>query len=243
MNSNSTGGSNTGYQKRAAGAFFGRRKTKPLKRSQAILLEELLPKLLIDLSQPPPDDLAKLFAADTGKRGKAVLEIGFGGGEHLIARAIEEPDTAFIGCEPFINGLGKALSAINENKIRNILIYNEDATDLLDWMPAASLDIIYLLYPDPWPKKRHWKRRFLNPDNLIRFSRILKPHGELRVASDIEHYINWTLNHCYNSQLFDWQASESRDWQLAWDGWQSTRYEKKALRECRTPCYLTFVRK
>ncbi len=229
----------TSRQKRAAGEFYGRRKTKPLKRSQELLMGDLLPKLNLDLSQPAPDDLRKLFPT-TPK--KLILEIGFGGGEHMIARATTQPENGFIGCEPFINGMGKALSAIDQNKLSNIRLYDEDATDLLDWLPAQSLEMIYLLYPDPWHKKRHWKRRFVSQANLKRFARLLKPGCELRIASDIAHYINWTLNHCHKSGLFEWQAQESSDWNEPWEGWQSTRYEKKALREGRVPCYLTFLK-
>ena len=225
---------------RAAGAFFGRRKTKPLKRSQERLFKELLPRLNLDLANTVPDNLVQLFPTTPDK---VILEVGFGGGEHMIQRAIEQPDTGFIGCEPFINGLGKALSAISANQLTNIRLYDEDATDLLDWLPASSVDIIYLLYPDPWPKKRHWKRRFANADNLQRFSRLLKPGGEFRFASDIAHYVNWTLNLCERSNLFDWQANDCSDWQTPWPNWQSTRYEAKALREGRVPTYLTFLKR
>ncbi len=226
-------------RQRAAGAFFGRRKTKPLKRAQAVLMEELLPRLKLDLAEPAPGDVAELFS---GNFDRLVLEIGFGGGEHLVCRALEQPDTAFIGCEPFINGMGKALSAIDNHNLSNIRLYDEDATPLLDWLPAASFDIIYLLYPDPWPKKRHWKRRFVGPDNLNRFVSLLKPGGQLRFASDIAHYTNWTLNLCDSCDGLAWLANSRDDWTIPWSGWQSTRYEKKAIREGRTPAYLTFER-
>lgn len=239
MNSEISDSKNPSRRKRAAGEFYGRRKTKPLKHSQELLMGSLLPQLNLDLSKPAPDDLRELFPKSPDK---LILEIGFGGGEHMISRAIEQPENGFIGCEPFINGMGKALSAIDQNKLSNIRLYDEDATDLLDWLPAHSFDMIYLLYPDPWHKKRHWKRRFVSQVNLKRFARLLKPGHELRIASDIAHYINWTLNHCYKSGLFEWQAQRCSDWREPWDGWQSTRYEKKAIREGRVPCYLTFVK-
>ena len=227
------------HRERAAGAFFGRRKAKPLKRSQAILYEELLPKLKLDLSTPAPDNLGQLFP---GNFNKIILEIGFGGGEHLIERALEQPETGFIGCEPFINGMGKALSAIDKHQLNNVRLYDEDATGLLDWLSPASIDILYLLYPDPWPKKRHWKRRFANADNLQRFVRVLKSNGEFRYASDIAHYVNWTLNLCDKCDGLTWLAKGRADWENPWDGWQSTRYENKAIREGRNPAYLTFER-
>ncbi|MCF6321273.1 MAG: tRNA (guanine(46)-N(7))-methyltransferase TrmB [Rhizobiaceae bacterium] len=230
---------NPGHPQRAAGAFFGRRIAKPLKRSQVKLFEELLPRLKLDLSNPAPADLRQLF---THKTDEIILEIGFGGGEHLVQRAVEKPASGYIGCEPFINGMGKILSAIDKNNLTNICLHDEDATPLLDWLPTASIDRVVLLYPDPWPKKRHWKRRFVNRNNLTQIARILKPGSEFHFASDIEHYVNWTLKHCRDSGLFDWQAQNSSDWKTPWALWQSTRYEKKALREDRVPAYLTFKR-
>ena len=226
-----------GHGKRMAGAFFGRKKTNPLKRSQIRLFETLFPRLNLDISKPAPADIHQLFDM---KVDKVVLEIGFGGGEHLVERAKEQPNTGFIGCEPFINGMGKVLSAISDNQLENIRVFDEDATWLLDWLPANSIDLIYLLYPDPWPKKRHWKRRFVNPANLNRFSKVLKAGCEFRFASDIEHYVNWTLRHCARSGILEWQARSCDDWIKPWEGWQSTRYERKAFREGRTPAYLTF---
>ena len=223
--------------KRIAGAFYGRRKTKTLKRSQEILFKELLPRLKLDLIQRAPKKLGTLFL---GKAEKIILEIGFGGGEHLVQRAVEHGDNGFIGCEPFINGMAKALSSIDHQQIDNIRLFDEDATRLLDWLEPQSVDLIYLLYPDPWPKRRHWKRRFVNIANLQRFARVLKPAGEVRFASDIAHYVNWTLNMCHDSKAFDWQANSSVDWHRPWPGWQSTRYEAKAMREGRKPAYLTF---
>ncbi len=236
---NTRDNNNPGHPQRAAGNFFGRRLAKPLKPSQKKLFKALLPRLKLDLSNPAPDNLIQLFTRSTEN---IILEIGFGGGEHLIQRAIEQPDSGFIGCEPFINGMGKILSAIDKNHLTNIRLHDEDATQLIGWLPDASISMVYLLYPDPWPKKRHWKRRFVNSENLDDFARILKHDSEFRFASDIEHYVNWTLNHCRDNGSLKWQAKNSSDWKLPWPGWQSTRYEKKAIREGRIPTYLTFKR-
>lgn len=231
--------SSSGRPQRVAGAFYGRRKTKPLKNAQTILYQKLLPQLLLDIKTPAPKDIHKIFKHQTNQ---IILEIGFGGGEHMVQRAGEMPEAGFIGCEPFINGMGKALSAIDDAKLTNIWLYDEDATDLLDWLPDNCLDVVYLLYPDPWHKKRHWKRRFANADNLIRFARVLKPGGEFRFASDITHYVNWTLDLCERSVHFDLNTTESADRLVPWEGWRSTRYEQKAYREGRIPTYLTFVK-
>ncbi len=234
----------TGRPERAAGNFFGRRKAKTLKNDQARALAELLPKLRLDLDQPAPKNLAGLFPTNPRT---IVLEIGFGGGEHLIHRAKLHPETGFIGCEPFVNGMAKAALAIEQNDIENIRLYDEDATQLLDWLPDQSVSRIDLLYPDPWPKRRHWKRRFLNQDNVVRFSRILETSGEFRFASDIEHYVNWGLRHVMDFKGddgagFEWTANKANDWHEPWPEWISTRYEQKAIREGRPPAYFIFRR-
>ncbi len=225
------------HPERAAGNFYGRRKAKTLKNEQAEALVTLLPELKIDLGVPAPSPLNGLFPDSPDN---IVLEIGFGGGEHLIHRAKLHPEIGFIGCEPFINGMAKASQSIGVNKLTNIRLYDEDATQLLEWLPDACLSRIDLLYPDPWPKKRHWKRRFLNEDNVKRFHRVLKAGGEFRFASDIESYVNWGLRHVFNHGGFDWTANKAPDWHEAWAEWISTRYEKKAIREGRTPCYMIF---
>ena len=203
-------------------------------------MEEALPLLLVDPSSAPPASLAELFP-DTCSRFQ--IEIGFGGGEHLAHQATTNPTTGYIGVEPFINGMAKMLGEIEDHDLNNVRLYNDDATQLLDWLPSDSIDQIDLLYPDPWPKKRNWKRRFVNERNLQRFARVLKPGGRFRFASDIDTYINWTLRHVRSCDLFDWQARRPEDWQQPWQGWVRTRYEAKAIREGRTPCYLEFVLK
>ena len=227
-------------RKRSTEAFFGRRRGKTLRPAQAGAAGLLLPGLKLDLSQPAPARLESLFAAPVdGVR----LEIGFGGGEHLHHEAGRFPEAGFIGVEPFVNGMAKFLSQLRATPRANIRLHDDDATQLLDWLPDASLDGIDLFYPDPWPKKRHWKRRFVNRANLDRFARVLKGGGRFRFASDIDTYVDWTLLACRAHGAFDWQAASAQDWRTPYEGWPGTRYEAKALREGRTPAYLTFLRR
>lgn len=226
-------------QHEAGKAFFGRRKGKPLRDRQARNLEEVLPALAIDPSGPSPDDLRSLFAAEVDTLR---LEIGFGGGEHLLHRVREQPATGFIGIEPFVNSMAKLLGQVEGAEPHNLRLYDDDAVAVLDWLPAASLDQIDLLYPDPWPKRRHWKRRFVSQVNLDRFHRVLKPGGRFCFASDIDSYINWTLLHCRRHGGFSWQAKTSGDWLKPYDNWPGTRYEAKARREGRSSAYLTFLK-
>lgn len=226
-------------QRRSRGteAFFGRRKSQKLRGRRAELVHDLLPQRRIDLEKPAPADLSTLFPEPVDS---VCLEIGFGGGEHLTHEAGGHPTAGFIGVEPFVDGMAKMLSAIDREALGNVRLYDDDATQLLDWLPEASLDRIDLLYPDPWPKKRHWKRRFVNPRNLTRFAHVLKPGGLFRFASDIDTYVNWTLQHIHSNRRFDWTAQTAADWRQPWDGWLRTRYEAKAIREGREPCYLQF---
>ena len=221
------------------GAFFGRRKGHPLRPRQAALLDTLLPRLAIDLSAPAPSDLRSLFKNVDDVR----LESGFGGGEHLIAEAERHPRCGFIGIEPFVNGMAKALAAIDERKLENIRLHHGDATDMLAWLPAASLLRFDLLYPDPWSKRRHWKRRFVQDRTVAEIARIVRPGGEFRFASDIADYVAWTLMRLMCSPDFNWTAEQASDWRLAWPGFSGTRYEAKAKREGRVPCYLIFRRR
>ncbi len=223
---------------RSTEAFFGRRHGKTIRPHQAAALEAGLAKYRIDLSEPAPADLGALFAAPVkGVR----LEIGFGGGEHIYHMASTHPDIGFIGVEPFVNGMARLMTALAENPLPNLRVYDDDATRLLDWLPQASLVGIDLLYPDPWPKKRHWKRRFVSATNLDRFARAMKSGAKFRFASDIDTYVNWTLLHCRAHPAFEWQAADADDWHRPYEGWIRTRYEAKAVREGRTPAYLTFL--
>lgn len=222
--------------------FIGRRKTKPLKPGPARLVKELLPALKINPETPAPLDLTSLFPAAE----RVFLEIGFGSGEHLVHRAHTNPHTGYIGVEPFINGLSQALVQIDAKAIHNIRLHDDDAGAFLDWLPAQSLERVSLLYPDPWHKFKHWKRRFVSQRNLDRIARVLKPGGLFLFASDIEHYVGWTLNQCHTHSAFGWNAIRAQEWNQTDNGpfadWPGTRYEAKALREGRLPTYVTFER-
>jgi tRNA (guanine-N7-)-methyltransferase len=226
-----------GEQPHRHGAFFGRRKGHPLRAHQAALLDRLLPRLAVDLTSPA--DLGVLFPLPVDD---VRLEIGFGGAEHLIAQALGNPRTGFIGCEPFVNGMAKALAAIETHGLQNIRLHHADAVDLLDWLPAASLARVDLLYPDPWPKRRHWKRRFVNAPNIARLARVLHPGGEFRFATDWANYAEWTLARLTTAREFAWTAERADDWRKPWAGFTQTRYEAKAIRAGRVPCYLVFRR-
>ena len=220
-----------------ARAFFGRRKGHSLRARQVALFDTLLPKLALDLGKPTPTDLRELFGLQLDQ---VRLEIGFGGAEHLIAQAQTNPRSGFIGSDGFVNAIGKALTAIEENSLGNIRLHFGDASELLDWLPDGALSRIDLLYPDPWPKRRHWKRRFIQDDNLKRLARIMKTGGELRFATDIADYAAYALARVLRSQHFVWTAERAADWRQAWPGFYPTRYEAKAKREGRTPAYFIF---
>jgi tRNA (guanine-N7-)-methyltransferase len=221
-----------------ARAFFGRRKGHPLKPRQSALFDALLPQLALDLGSPAPVDLARLFAHPVES---VRLEIGFGGGEHMVAEAAREPNSGFIGVEPFVNGMAKALAAIAAGGLRgNIRLHLGDAADLLAWLPDNALSRIDLIYPDPWPKRRHWKRRFVQDASLAELARVLRPGGDFRFVSDWPDYVAWTLRHVLQSRAFEWTAEHADDWRRPWPGYTPTRYEAKAKREGRTPCYLIF---
>lgn len=222
--------------------FYGRLKGKSLKKSQ----ERYIAEDLADLSPGPvswddnpdrdPLDLEALFG------GKPVwLEIGFGGGEHLVHQAAQNPDVGIIGCEPYINGVAMLLGKIRRAGVDNLAVHPGDARDLFDVLPAASVDRAFLLYPDPWPKARHHRRRFVTQEHLEPLARVLKPGAIFRVATDIEDYVRQTLEEVPRFG-FEWLAEGPSDWREPWDDWISTRYEQKALREGRVPHYLTFRR-
>jgi tRNA (guanine-N7-)-methyltransferase len=226
-------------EKTRRGAFFGRRKGHALRPHQAALMQTLLPKLAIALDSPAPRHLTELFPVPVDD---VRLEIGFGGGEHMIAQAQAHPRTGFIGVEPFVNGMAKALAAIEAAQLANIRLHFGDATFLLDWLPAAALARVDLIYPDPWPKRRHWKRRFVQDASVAELARVLRGGGEFRFASDIPDYVAWTLAHVTRSPAFAWTAERADDWRQPWPGFAGTRYEAKAKREGRVPCYLIFRR-
>ena len=222
------------------GNLYGRRKGKPLKGIQAELMQTFLPKLQITIDGQENILPANLFQ----ERYQDIwLEIGFGGGEHLINLLKTHPEIGMIGCEPFISGIAKMVKAVKvENLTEQVRLYDGDALLLLDKLQSNSISRVYLLYPDPWPKKRHWKRRFISQKNLSSLARVMKSGAELRFASDIESYVNWTLELVSRHSAFQWTAESTTDWKQPWENWQSTRYENKAIREGRVPTYLIFQR-
>jgi tRNA (guanine-N7-)-methyltransferase len=234
----------TGFDRRGLpgrpGGFFGRHKGHRLRAHQAELFETLLPALALDLNRLAPQPLAALFPVPVGC---VRLEIGFGGGEHLIAAAEASPRTGFIGCEPFVNGMAKALAAIAERNLRNVRLHHGDAVPVIAWLPPQSMAGIDLLYPDPWPKRRHWKRRFVQDERLRELARILRPGAVLRFATDSSDYAAWTLVRLLRSPDFRWTAECADDWRRPWPGFVRTRYEAKAVREGRVPCYLVCERR
>jgi tRNA (guanine-N7-)-methyltransferase len=219
-------------------ALYGRSKGKTLRSYHAQLVKDFLPKLELEgvsLAEP-----ARPFPFAPREFH---LEIGFGGGEHLAQRARETPDIAFLGCEPFINGVAKLLAAIDGEGLANIRIRAGDAREVLEALPPASLNRIYVLYPDPWPKRRQAKRRFISEETIAAFARVLKAGGDVRFATDIDDYAGWTLLRFLAAEHFEWRAAKADDWRLPWTGWTSTRYELKARAEGRPSAYLTFTRR
>ncbi|MBH5401313.1 tRNA (guanosine(46)-N7)-methyltransferase TrmB [Bradyrhizobium sp. CNPSo 4010] len=220
-------------------AFFGRRKGHKLRQHQAGLIEQLLPHLALDIDRKAPADARDIFdPASNDVR----LEIGFGGGEHLAAEAQNFPATGFIGCEPYVNGMAKILAQIEAANIGNIRLFAGDAAELLAWLPRESLSRIDLIHPDPWPKRRHWKRRFVQDRTIAAMARVLKPNGEFRFVCDIDDYCAWTLLHLARSPDFVWLAERADDFRQPWPGYTMTRYGRKAAREGRKAAYLRFRR-
>jgi tRNA (guanine-N7-)-methyltransferase len=222
-----------------ARAFFGRRKGHKLRPRQAELIDAVLPGLAVDLGHRPPAALAALFPVPVDD---VALEIGFGGGENMIAQALARPTTGIIGVEPFVNGMAKALAAIETAGLRNIRLHFADAVELIAWLPDASLARVDLIHPDPWPKRRHWKRRFVQAAAVAQFARILRRGGEMRFVTDIADYAAWTLRHFVQSPDFIWTAERADDWRRGWPDFAGTRYHAKAARAQRPSCFLIFRR-
>ncbi|NQZ72222.1 MAG: tRNA (guanosine(46)-N7)-methyltransferase TrmB [Dinoroseobacter sp.] len=221
--------------------FYGRRHGKtlrPAQRRDMEALAELSPGSVSWEENPDrkPMDLVGRFG-----EVPVWLEIGFGGGEHMVHQAVTYPQVSIIGAEPYVNGVAMLLGKIRRAGASNVAVHPGDARDLFDVIPKASIDKAFLLYPDPWPKKRHHRRRFVTPEHLEPLARVLKPGAEFRVATDIEDYVRQTLEEVPKCG-FEWLAETADDWRKPWDDWISTRYEQKALREGRTPHYLTFRR-
>ena len=223
------------------GSFFGRRKGKQLRGGQAERVARLLPELRVPVGGAPgaldPRDLFPTRPAEIW------LESGFGGGEHLAHQARSHPEIGFVGVEPFVNGVAKLLGTVASEALSNVRIWDDDATQLLPSFAPGSVDRVYLLYPDPWPKRRQRKRRFVSDENLAALARVMRPGAELRFATDIDDYAGWTLARALRSPDFAWEAERPDEWRRPWAGWPGTRYEEKARREGRGSAYLTFRRR
>jgi tRNA (guanine-N7-)-methyltransferase len=233
------GGVNRPQIQADAPRLHGRRRGKKLRAHQSLLLSTALPRLSFDASLPILDPACLFPERPSG----LWLEIGFGSGEHLAAEALAHSRTGYIGCEAFLNGIAKALALVEADSLCNVRLYNGDARMVIEALPREALDGVYLLYPDPWPKRRHHRRRFLSSEMLARLARIMRPGAELRFATDVDDNAGWTLGQVLRSPDFVWAAVGPRDWQRPWAGWRGTRYEAKALRAGRRPVYLTFLRK
>jgi tRNA (guanine-N7-)-methyltransferase len=213
---------------------YGRLKSRPIKPRQAALMESLLPKLRV------PQDAFDPAALMPGA-AEVWLEIGFGGGEHLAAQAARRPDVLFIGAEPFQNGVASALRHIDDADLTNVRLKDGDARELLGHLPDASLARAFVLFPDPWPKARHHKRRLVQAETVAELARVLRPGGRLRFASDWADYVDWSLERVSASPRFRWTAERAGDWRAPPADHITTRYEEKRLGDC-APVFLDFVR-
>lgn len=218
---------------------FGRKRARKPSPRQKRLVDDVLPRLRVDVESLRQQTLAGLFDPPVTE---IWLEIGFGGGEHLIHQASENSRVGLIGCEPFEDGVIKALTAIEERGLRNVRLHPDDVRPLLRTLPSASLSKVFVLFPDPWPKTRHAKRRLISKPFLDRLAEVMKPGAELRIATDINAYARTVLEAALPHPAFRWTACQPADWRTPWTDWPGTRYEAKALREGRRPMFLTFIR-
>jgi tRNA (guanine-N7-)-methyltransferase len=218
---------------------FGRRRGRKWSPEQARIYGEVLPTLTVDLSRPI-EVAASLFPRPVGA---VWLEIGFGGGEHLLAQAMHRPDVGFIGCEPFEDGVIKVAGAVEASALTNVRLQPDDARPLLRWLPARSIDRAFVLFPDPWPKRRHHKRRFVNVATLAALARVMRAGADLRIGTDIGDYVRTMMIEVAAEDSFEWTAVRPVDWRRRPADWPETRYEQKANREGRRCYYFNFVRK
>jgi tRNA (guanine-N7-)-methyltransferase len=224
--------------------LYGRRRGHKLRPGQKELVDTLLPHLRLALPDQGELDLTTEFGEPArSKNHQLWLEVGFGGGEHLAAQAENNPEVSLIGCEPFENGVASLLGHVENRGLQNIRIHDDDARDVIAALPAQSVSRAFLLFPDPWPKSRHAKRRFISADNLSAVARILKDGGEFRVATDHVQYCRWALSQILRHPDYDWQAERPSDWNQRPGDWPETRYEQKAIVQGRKPVYFRFRRK
>jgi tRNA (guanine-N7-)-methyltransferase len=216
---------------------FGRVRSRTLKPRQAALMETLLPQIAVpDPAAGPVDPRALMPGA-----AEVWLEIGFGGGEHLAEQAARRPDVLLIGCEPFLNGVGSALRHVEERALKNVRLHAGDARAVVSALPDASVDRVFILFPDPWPKARHHKRRLIQPDTLSDLARVLKPGGRLRFVTDWKDYAAWTLERSLREPRLRWLAERAPDWREPPADHVPTRYQDKLLGDTQ-PVYLEFER-
>lgn len=220
--------------------LYGRKRGRKLRPGQQALYDSMLPALRLELPGPGSRlDPAYLFSPP---KRDLWLEIGFGGGEHLAWQAERHPDIGFIGCEPFVNGLVALFAHVRNRSLANLRVFDDDARLLLAALPESSLSRAFILFPDPWPKKRHHKRRIICPAILDLLAYALKDGAELRIASDDAGYVRWTLTHVINHGAFAWEARAAHDWRERPADWPETRYEEKAKRQGRRCYFLRFSR-
>ena len=208
---------------------FGRAKGRPLTPHMQDIWDATFPSLQWDIGGVLP-------------AGELWLEIGFGGAEHLLWQAEHHPGVHLIGAEPFLNGVAKAVRGAHDSELENLSLHHGDVRDLLEALPDASLSKIFILFPDPWPKSRHHKRRLLRSEFIKELHRVLMPGGELRFASDIIHYVDWTLSRLKRHGGWSFTHSVNTDWRVRGEDWPGTRYEAKAGREGRPCHYFKFIR-
>lgn len=214
---------------------FGRIKSRAIKPRQAALMDSLLPQIRVPQAPFAPRTLMPEAA-------EVWLEIGFGGGEHMAGQAERRPEVLILGAEPFLNGVASALRHLDERGLSNVRLQDGDARELIAHLPDAALDRVFILFPDPWPKLRHNKRRLVNAETLVQLARVLKPGGTLRFATDWADYADWTLERALACGLFDWAAAQADDWRTAPPDHITTRYEEKRLGDC-APVFLDFRRR
>ena len=219
--------------------FYGRRRTHRMRIGRKQAFERLIPELSIKQSLLEEELLnpIKLFNENI----KSVwLEIGFGSGEHLFDHALSRPDVGFIGCEPYIDGIASLCQKIEKNNVKNVRIYIGDAQTILSRLEENVLERLFILFPDPWPKKRHHKRRIISPDTIPLIYKSMIRGGELRVASDEISYIRWILMHMNRSGKFNWRVKNCNDWKVRPSDWPQTRYEMKAISKGKKPIFLIY---
>jgi tRNA (guanine-N7-)-methyltransferase len=221
--------------------LHGRRRGKKLRVGQQSLLDTLLPRLALALpAEPQKIDLPRLFGGRLPPAG-VWLEIGFGAGEHLVWQAEQHPDVGLIGCEPYLNGVAKCLAHIERTGVGNIRLFTDDARLVMTALPDRSLGRAFVLFPDPWPKTRHHKRRFVQRENLDLLADLMIPGAELRIATDDPSYLPWMVEHACTHSAFDWLAERPADWRERPADWPPTRYEKKML--AGKPVFLRLARR